>query len=96
MPLLADRPLGTLRRPDCTAFVVALAAGPLAATTIHTVYAVLRSLMQSAVESQLIAAKPRFPANGVTPASSGGLAAWPLFLLAGAYLSATPGGISTS
>ncbi len=58
MPLLADRPLGTLRRPDCTAFVVALAAGPLAATTIHTVYAVLRSLMQSAVESQLIAANP--------------------------------------
>jgi integrase len=58
VPLLGDRPLGALRRPDCTAFVAALAAKPLAPSTVHTVYAVLRSLMQSAVEDQLIPANP--------------------------------------
>jgi integrase len=58
VPLLGDRPLGGLRRPDCTAFVAALAAKPLAPSTVHTVYAVLRSLMQSAVEDQLIPANP--------------------------------------
>ena len=58
VPLLGDRPLGALRRPDCTAFVAALVAKPLAASTVHTVYAVLRSLMQSAVEDQLIPANP--------------------------------------
>src|SRR5690242_14681098 len=57
-PLLGDRPLGALRRPDCTSFVAALVAKPLAASTVHTVYAVLRSLMQSAVEDQLIPANP--------------------------------------
>jgi hypothetical protein len=44
IPLLGDRPLGALRRPDCTAFVGVLAA-KLAPSTVHTVYAVLRSLM---------------------------------------------------
>ena len=39
VPLLGDRPLGALRRPDCTAFVAALVAKPLAASTVHTVYA---------------------------------------------------------
>jgi len=58
VPLLGDRPLGALRRPDCTAFVAALTARPLAPSTVHTVYAVLRSLMQSAVEDQLIPANP--------------------------------------
>jgi len=58
IPLLGNRPLGALRRPDCTAFVAALAAKPLAPSTVHTVYAVLRSLMQSAVEDQLIPANP--------------------------------------
>jgi integrase len=57
IPLLGDRPLGSLRRPDCTAFVAAIAA-KLAPATVHTVYAVLRSLMQSAVEDQLIPANP--------------------------------------
>jgi len=57
VPLLGDRPLGALRRPDCTAFVAALTA-KLAPSTVHTVYAVLCSLMQSAVEDQLIAANP--------------------------------------
>ena len=38
VPLLGDRPLGALRRPDCTAFVAALAA-KLAPSTVHTVYA---------------------------------------------------------
>jgi integrase len=57
VPLLGDRPLGALRRPDCTAFVAALSA-KLAPSTVHTVYAVLRSLMQSAVEDQLIPANP--------------------------------------
>jgi integrase len=58
VPLLGDRPLGALRRPDCTAFVAALVAKPLAPSTVHTVYAVLRSLMQSAVQDQLIPANP--------------------------------------
>jgi integrase len=58
VPALGDRPLGALRRPDCTAFVAALAAKPLAPSTVHTVYAVLRSLMQSAVGDQLIPANP--------------------------------------
>jgi integrase len=58
VPLLGSRPLGALRRPDCTAFVAALAAKPLAPSTVHTVYAVLRLLMQSAVEDQLIPANP--------------------------------------
>ena len=57
VPLLGDRPLGGLRRPDCTAFVAALAE-QLAPSTVHTIYAVLRSLMQSAVEDQLIPANP--------------------------------------
>lgn len=57
VPLLGDRPLGALRRPDCTAFVAALAEH-LAPSTVHTVYAVLRKLMQSAVEDQLIPANP--------------------------------------
>lgn len=58
VPMLGGRPLGALRRPDCTAFVAALVAKPLAASTVHTVYAVLRSLMQSAVDDGLIAANP--------------------------------------
>jgi integrase len=58
VPLLGDRPLGALRRPDCTAFVAALVAKRLAPSTVHTVYAVLRKLMQSAVEDQLIPANP--------------------------------------
>ena len=49
VPLLGDRPLGALKRTDCKAFVAALAAG-LAPATVHTVYAALRSLMQSAVD----------------------------------------------
>jgi integrase len=57
VPLLGDRPLGSLRRPDCTAFVAALAE-QLAPSTVHTVYAVLRKLMQSAVEDQLIPTNP--------------------------------------
>jgi integrase len=57
VPLLGDRPIGALHRPDCTAFVAALTAR-LAPSTVHTVYAVLRSLMQSAVGDQLIAGNP--------------------------------------
>ena len=57
VPLLGDRPLGGLRRPDCTSFVAALSA-QLAASTVATVYAVFRSLVQRAVEDGLIAANP--------------------------------------
>jgi integrase len=57
VPLFGDRPLGALRRPDCTAFVSALAAR-LAPSTVHTVFAVLRSLTQGAVADQLIPANP--------------------------------------
>jgi len=51
------RPLGSLRRQDCRTFVAAL-AGRLAPATVSTVYAVLRMVMQTAVDDGLIAANP--------------------------------------
>jgi integrase len=49
--------MGTLTRSDMKAFVAALSA-TLAASTVHTVYAVLRSLMQSAVDDGVIPGNP--------------------------------------
>lgn len=57
LPALGGRPLGSLRRTDCKTFVAALSTR-LAPATVSTVYAVLRSLMQSAVDDGLIAANP--------------------------------------
>jgi integrase len=55
--LLGDRPLGSVRRPDCKALVAALSAS-LAPATVATAYAIFRSVMASAVDDGLIAANP--------------------------------------
>jgi integrase len=55
--VFGSRPLGTLRRQDCRTFVAALSAR-LAPATVGTVYAVLRMMMQTAVDDGLIAANP--------------------------------------
>lgn len=57
LPALGGRQLGAVQRTDCKSFAAALSAA-LAPSTVHTVYAVLRSLMQSAVDDKLIAANP--------------------------------------
>jgi hypothetical protein len=48
LPAFGARPIGTLRRTDCKTFVAALATH-LAPSTVGTVYAVLRMVMQAAV-----------------------------------------------
>jgi integrase len=81
IPLLGDRHVGALRRTDMKAFVAALRKKPaqrqkrgseprlLAASTVVTVYAVLRALMQSAVDDGLIPGNPcaRVPLPRVEP-----------------------------
>lgn len=57
LPALGNHPLGSIRRTDCKTFVAALSTR-LAPATVSTVYAVLRSLMQSAVDDGLIVANP--------------------------------------
>ena len=57
LPKFGARTVGSLRRADMRTFVAGLAAH-LAPATVGTVYAVLRSLMQSAVDDGLIAANP--------------------------------------
>jgi integrase len=57
LPVFGGRSLGSVRRQDCRTFVAALAAR-LAPATVGTVYAVLRMLMQTAVDDGLIAANP--------------------------------------
>jgi len=57
VPLLGDRPVGSIRRPDAKTFVAAISAS-LAPATVSTVYAVLRTVLQSAVDDGLIAANP--------------------------------------
>lgn len=57
LPAFGSRPVGSLRRQDCRTFVAALAAR-LAPSTVSTVYAVLRMVMQTAVDDGLIAANP--------------------------------------
>lgn len=58
-PALGDRRIGTITRSDVQSFVTAVSA-KLAPTTTGTVYAVLRALMQTAVdhEPQIIPASP--------------------------------------
>lgn len=58
LPVLGDRHLSVLRRADMKQFVAALAGKGLAPSTAKTVYAVLRSIMQSAVDEGLIAGNP--------------------------------------
>ena len=57
LPAFGSRSLASLRRQDCRTFVAALAA-KLAPATVATVYAVLRMVMQTAVDYGLIAANP--------------------------------------
>jgi integrase len=57
LPLLGSRQVASLRKADCRMFVAALAKR-LAPSTVSTVYAVLRSLMQMATDDGLIAANP--------------------------------------
>ncbi|GIL29925.1 site-specific integrase [Actinocatenispora comari] len=67
LPALGERPIGSLGRSDMKAFVTAI-SGKLSASTVHTVFAVLRSLMQSAVDDQVIGVNPcsRVPLPRVT------------------------------
>ncbi|MBC7551610.1 MAG: site-specific integrase [Cellulomonas sp.] len=57
LPVLGARQVGSIRRTDCKAFVAGLST-KLAPATVSTVYAVLRRLMQSAVDDGLIVANP--------------------------------------
>jgi integrase len=57
VPLLGGRHVGVLRRTDMKAVVTALSA-KLAPSTVHTVYAVLRAVMQGAVDDGLIPGNP--------------------------------------
>lgn len=57
IPLLGSRQLGALRRTDMKN-VVAVLSTTLKPTTVTTVYAVLRSMMASAVDDGLIAGNP--------------------------------------
>jgi hypothetical protein len=68
VPLLGERQLGALRRTDMKAFVAAVSAR-LAPATTTTVYAVLRSMMQSAVDDGLIPGNPcsRVPLPRIDP-----------------------------
>jgi integrase len=58
-PLLGDRRMGTITRSDVQAFVSAV-SGKVAPSTTETVYAVLRAMMQHAVDDdpQVIPANP--------------------------------------
>jgi integrase len=58
VPLLGDRRVGAIRRPDVVSFVAALRAEGLAPSTIATIYAVLRAVMGSAKADGLIPANP--------------------------------------
>jgi integrase len=57
LPRLGGRPVRSLTRADINAFVTAICEG-LAASTVVTVFAVLRALMQSAVHDGLIMTNP--------------------------------------
>lgn len=68
VPLLGDRQLGAVKRTDMKAVVAALSA-KLAPSTVTTVYAVLRAMMQAAVDDGLIPGNPcsRVPLPRVEP-----------------------------
>ncbi len=57
LPAFGNRTIGSLRRSDCKTFVATLSPR-LAPATVGTVYAVLRSLVQAAVDDGLIPANP--------------------------------------
>ncbi len=57
-PALGSRRMNSLERSDMKAFVAKLKASGLAPSTIHTVYAVLRSMLQAAIDDKIIAHNP--------------------------------------
>ncbi|MFG1963666.1 tyrosine-type recombinase/integrase [Nonomuraea sp. NPDC049028] len=68
LPLLGNRKMGSLERSDMKSFVAAISA-KLAPSTTHTVFSVLRALMQAAVDDKVIAANPcsRVPLPYIEP-----------------------------
>ncbi|QFY11528.1 tyrosine-type recombinase/integrase [Nonomuraea phyllanthi] len=56
-PAFGDRRIGSLTRTDMKSFVATL-KGSLAASTVGTVFAVLRALMQAAVDDGVVPANP--------------------------------------
>ncbi|WP_432864569.1 tyrosine-type recombinase/integrase [Microbispora rosea] len=56
-PLLRERPMNSLTRSDMKTFVSSISR-ELAPSTVHAVFAVLRSMMQSAVDDGVIPANP--------------------------------------
>lgn len=85
VPALGDRRMGDLTRSDMKAFVAAL-TDKLAPSTVATVFAVLRSLMQSAVDDGVLAGNPcsRVPLPRVEPTVVEPLAAASVLALADA------------
>lgn len=55
--LLGERTIGSLERSDTKSFVAAITPD-LAPATVHTVFSVLRALMQAAVDDKVIGANP--------------------------------------
>lgn len=58
VPALGALPLGTIRRSDVQGLVTTLTKNGLAANTVVGVYALLRQIMQSALDDKLIPASP--------------------------------------
>lgn len=56
-PQFGDRALASITRTDAKAFVAGL-KGQVATTTLHTTFAVLRIILNAAVDDELIAANP--------------------------------------
>ena len=69
LPALGSSPLGTIRRSDVQGLVSGLVSKGLAKNTVQGVYALVRQIMQSAVDDRLI---PASPCNRIKmPKSSG-------------------------
>ncbi|MFI6458724.1 tyrosine-type recombinase/integrase, partial [Streptosporangium amethystogenes] len=68
-PALGERRVNGITRSDMKAFVAGLVASDLKPSTIHTIFAVVRALMQSAVDDGVIPANPcsRAPLPRVEP-----------------------------
>jgi integrase len=61
LPLIGSRRIGTVTRTDIKSLVAAMRAlsgEPLAASTVHTVFAVLRAMFTSAVDDGIIVVNP--------------------------------------
>lgn len=56
-PRFGDRPLASITRSDAKSFVTSM-KGEVATTTLHTAFAVLRIILNAAVDDELIVANP--------------------------------------